>query len=105
MTQIPTLPSGQAIYDMIMQEIEPELLTQSIPTLTAKYASETLQQRTERFARYEKAYKEYDKAYEVYMQNVQLQVRVYKKEALQSAEHTSLQKEESLLKKLEQSFV
>lgn len=100
----PVIPSAEEVYDSIMQNIEPELTTASIPTLEKKYANETEEERAQRTKRYQKAYAEYDKAYAEYERNLDRQVADYKKDAMKTAEKKSRAEEAELLKQLEQSF-
>ena len=48
--------SGLALYDAIMQTVEPDLLSTAIPHLAEKYAGETREQRKKRMQRYAKAF-------------------------------------------------
>jgi hypothetical protein len=58
---------GKQIYDQIMAEIDPELVTDSLTTLSEKYKDETPEQAAARSARYDAAFAEYDKRYAAYM--------------------------------------
>lgn len=104
MASRPVIPKAEVIYNSLMKEIEPELLTSSIPTLEKKYADETEAERARRTKRYKEAYKKYDKAYAKYIKGLTKQVQAYKKDAMKTAESKNREKEQSILKKLEQSF-
>lgn len=69
-----TSAQGQQIYDEIMGQIEPELLSTVLPTLKEKYKDETPQQAQERNARYDAAFAEYDKRYAQYMVDLSTKV-------------------------------
>lgn len=100
----PTLPSAQEIYDSLMKDIEPELLTANIASLKEKYAGESDAERKQRMQRYQRAYKAYDKAYVAYIQNLKTSVNGYRKDALRSVEKRSQARDADLLLRLEQSF-
>ncbi len=76
--QTPIIPSGRDIYDAIMKNIEPELLSNELPFLKQKYGSENGEAKTARMARYAKAFTKYDEAYEAYMAQLKEQVRTYR---------------------------
>ena len=101
MDQTNTQELGTQIYDSIMQEIEPELMSTVIPTLEEKYQNETPEEAKVRKARYDKAFAEYDKRYAAYMTKVEGQVKNLRKQALKQAEQNSRQEDESQLNSLE----
>lgn len=47
-SSLPRIPSTVELYDLLMREIEPELLTTSIAGLALKYRRETPEQANER---------------------------------------------------------
>ena len=51
------------LYDQIMGQIEPDLLSGSIPLLDEKYKSETPEQHKERMNAYEQAFKIFDEVF------------------------------------------
>ncbi len=65
----PLMPQDQntpwvlAMYDQIMGEIEPDLLTTQIPLLDEKYKNETPEQKKNRMAAYAQAFKIFDEAF------------------------------------------
>ncbi len=63
----PAILDGQVVYDMLMQNIEPDLVTAQLPLLKEKYKDETPEQAKERAERYDKAFVEYDRQYVAYM--------------------------------------
>lgn len=88
-TPLPPIPpnkSGEAIYDSIMQEIEPELMTKVLPTLEEKYKNETPEQKTARAERYTKAFTEYEKRYQAYLLSEESKLRTFKRAAFKGVE-------------------
>lgn len=73
----PAIPSGEEIYDRIMGQIEPELVTAVLPTLKEKYKDETQEEAKVRAVRYQKAFAEYDKQYAAYLQSQEGALRSY----------------------------
>ncbi|MFA6038909.1 MAG: hypothetical protein WCV62_05255 [Candidatus Peribacteraceae bacterium] len=57
------IPSGRRIYDALMAQIEPDLVTATIPTLENTYKDETPEQNAERRKRYLAAFAKYDRAF------------------------------------------
>ncbi len=100
----PKIPSGQEIYDMIMSQIEPELVSENLPTLEEKYKDEPEEKKQERLKKYEKAFEEYDKAYELYISDIREKVRRYRHLSFAWAEAQSKNDEDGRLAELEESF-
>ncbi|MDD5623293.1 MAG: hypothetical protein PHI23_01125 [Candidatus Peribacteraceae bacterium] len=109
-TNPPVLPvpppskSGEEIYDAIMREIEPELVTDQLPLLKEKYKEETPEQKNERGARYQKAFEEYDRRYKLYLSAQHEKVRQFKKSALGFVEAHTNQDDAAKMQSLESSF-
>lgn len=59
-------PSPEQLFDHLMSQIEPELMTSMVPTLATTYANETPAEARERSRRYQAAFAEYDKRYAEY---------------------------------------
>lgn len=97
--------SGQQLYDIFMQEIEPDLVSTEIPTLHIKYAKETPAERKERAKRYKAAFAEYDKVAAQFMAEMNAQLSTYKKRALTGAEKKARAEEEQQLQELESSIL
>lgn len=93
--------TGAQIYDALMADIEPELLTANIPLLDETYATETVAERAKRLKRYERAYAAYDKAYASWREELDTLMHEYKRESLRSAEGKEREREQDLLRKLE----
>lgn len=92
------------IYDALMQEIEPDLVSAQQATLKVKYADETPEAKAERAARYEAAFTEYDKRYEAFEQELQTKVRMYQKSAMQTVEQNTKDREQDDLTAIESSL-
>lgn len=97
-------PTGEEVYDSIMGEIEPELLTANIPHLDEQYVNETEEDRAARYERYNTAYAAYDEAYAKWEADLNTLVTSYRHDALSSAEAQSKQDDETAMTQLEQSF-
>ena len=96
--------SGDELYNMLMRGIEPDLTTDQLPTLDAKYKDETPEQAKTRALRYEKAFKEYEKQLAEYLAQLSGKVHVYQTAARQSAEEDSRTQEGSQLSGLEDAI-
>ena len=82
----PTVLSGEEVYDSIMGEIEPELLSKNIILLEEKYKEETPDQKKARGERYGKAFAEYEKHYQKYLADSSSTLQRFKGQALKSVE-------------------
>lgn len=78
----PPFRSGEEIFDSIMREIEPDLVSHPSPPLEEKYKDETPEQKVERGKRYEKAFQEYDVRYKAYLAEQQSKVHTFKRDTL-----------------------
>ena len=79
-------PTGGEIYDTLMMQIEPELVSANIPLLDAEYVGESEADRALRYERYTRAYATYDKVFQQWQKNLSSSVQVYRREALHSAQ-------------------
>ncbi|MDD4318893.1 MAG: hypothetical protein PHW10_01035 [Candidatus Peribacteraceae bacterium] len=84
-----------------MAKIEPELVTEVIPTLDAKYAPETPEENQARMQRYEQAYASYEKAFQAWTDGLRAVVNDFRKNAMTSAEAESRKDETNTLSQLE----
>lgn len=92
------------VYDMLMADIEPDLLSYNIDLLDDYYAGETDAAHTARMARYEAAYTEFDRVFEEFMQGVSQEVRSNRRSALREREHEAQSAEADTLQALESAF-
>ncbi len=99
------LPTGREVYDALMSSIEPDLLTDVIPTLDQKYSGESAEHRHERYVRYRLAYKKYDEAYKAWSAELNDAVTHTCKEALKTAEKKSAAQEANTLSELESNML
>lgn len=90
----PKILSGKEIYDVLMREIEPELLSDNLPRLKEQSSHDTPEQMRERALRYEKAFAEYDKRFQKYAEDLHAKVVHYRKQALHSVEAQDRSREE-----------
>lgn len=95
---------GQQVYNQIMAGIEPELVSDVLPTLAEKYKDETAEQAEARRQRYEAAYAEYDKRYAQYMTNMATQVHTLQRTVRADIETDERKEESNTLTSLEDSI-
>jgi hypothetical protein len=98
------LLSGDALYNSLMENIEPELTLSHIHTLQEKYKDESVHDRTLRAERYKKAFKRYDEEYALHQQAWIAAFTSYKHEALQSLEADDRERESGVMNKLEEEL-
>ncbi|MDO8649195.1 MAG: hypothetical protein Q7R81_05435 [Candidatus Peregrinibacteria bacterium] len=95
---------AEQLYDVLMAEIEPDLLLENIPTLDAKYAGETPEDKEARNKRYEVAYKKFDEECAKFMIEVDDEVKASKRTALKQKEESAKTQESAAITTLEQAF-
>lgn len=100
----PAIPSGAEVYDLIMGQIEPELTSEGIATLDAKYTNETAAEAKARVDRYNKAFEEYDKRFANYVTLLKEQVHSYKRISVGRAEERANREDQKELLGLEANF-
>lgn len=100
----PGISTGDAVYDMIMGQIEPELTSPEINGLVEKYKDETPEQAEVRKNRYNAAYTEYEKKLQEYLTQKQGEAAVRKRKAMASVEKEARQGEHAELSNLESSI-
>ncbi len=59
---VPQALGPEAVYDIVMGLIEPDLMSAQLPLLTEKYAKETPEETIARMERYDRAFALFDKA-------------------------------------------
>lgn len=91
------LPTAREVYDAIMGGIEPELVTDQLPLLDAKYANETPVEKTVRMERYGRAFVAYEIAYEAYEQSIRRSADACRKSTRSSQESDDALQADSLL--------
>lgn len=109
MTQ--TVPSAPAVlhatqlYDLLMKDIEPDLLSDVIPLLQQKYAEESTEEKTSRAMRYQQAFALYEERLAEYKTAWDQQLHRYKRLAVSHLEARSRQKEDAVLEQIDSSFI
>jgi protoporphyrinogen oxidase len=99
------IPTGNDIYNAIMAQIEPELLSENLASLEQKYTGESSEERAARMERYKYAFVQYDEAYSAWMHNVQVAVQAKRADALHKAEVKVGAKDQAVLSRLEEEFL
>lgn len=100
----PVIPSGQEIYDSLMQGIEPELVSTNLPLLSETYKDETSEEVAARAERYDRAFAEYDRQLEAYFQHATEEVRIHYRTAKSSLERGDREQEAAELSQIEDIF-
>jgi len=101
---LPKILPGKQVYDSIMQQIDPELVSSSLPILKEKYKNETAEEKEERKKRYNAAFKKYHEMYSAYSADLDARIHRYHKESMKSIEGISIRQEERKLEELEASM-
>lgn len=83
----PQLLDGDALYNSIMGQIEPELLSVNLEAIPTLCANETPEQRTARVTRYKAAFEEYDRRFDEHCRMWDEQLHNYKREAIEYIEN------------------
>jgi hypothetical protein len=106
-TQKPLMPrvlSAEEIYDMLMAEIEPDLVSGVIEHLAEKYPNETPEEKAARAARYTQAFAEYDVRLQQYREEWDAKLARFKRLAIGYLEHKDRGSESARLQDLESSL-
>ncbi len=103
-TDPPRIPTGQELFDSIMEHIEPELTSQGVKKLAETYKNETPADQATRKQRYELAFERYEQAYQGYLDTLQAQVERYRHESFRQVELEDQNKEQSVMQRLQQSI-
>ncbi len=102
--RIPVVLEGDVLYDQIMSEIEPDLMTKNYETLDAKYAGETPAQNADRKERYAKAFEEYKRRFDLYTAEWNQQLQLFQRGVLRSFEADDRTEEDAQMLHLESAF-
>jgi hypothetical protein len=94
------LPSGRAVYDMLMAKIEPELVSSRLPELNALPPEE----KRLRMKKYANAFQAYDKAFLAWITHLHETVTNMTKSLRQESERLSGQQDADALRALEASM-
>jgi len=101
---VAALPSGKQLYDSLMGDIEPELVSSVIPALAARYAGETPDAHTSRMERYKRAFEEYDRRCAEYLRGLRSDVATFRKQSRKAVEGRQRSAEQAALQTLEDSI-
>lgn len=99
------LPSGKQIYDALMAQIEPDLVSANIAGLEEKYRGESEVEKLKRAERYSKAMTEYDKRYAALMASLQQDIAAQKRDGIAVIEKKSSAKEAAHMQGLESAIL
>lgn len=107
-TGVPPVPppvlSGQELYDTIMRDIEPDLLSSNVETLAVAYETQSPEEKAERADRYRQAFAEYERRLAQYQLQWDMQLSAYKRQAISYIEHQSQSNEAAELQNIESSI-
>jgi hypothetical protein len=101
----PAVLSGAALYDAIMGQIEPELVSANLPFAADAFAQETAEQRAERARRYQAAFDEYDRRFEMHITQWDEQLRTYKRHAMSYIEGQARGEDNNEIASIESSII
>ena len=99
-----TFPSGSEVYDSIMANIEPELLSTRIANLDEAYPNETADAKKKRYERYAAAFVQYDQEYAKWEQGLNDAVSEYRKSTMKFAEEESHTHDVSVMSSIEKNL-
>ncbi|MDA1209042.1 MAG: hypothetical protein O2904_03355 [bacterium] len=97
-------PSGQELYDALMGQIEPELISSELPNMGARYAAETPEDTAKRASRYGQAFLKYQQSYEGFSKMKNEEVKTYRKASYEVVEKQSDAEDDEDLTKLDTQF-
>ena len=100
----PAIMDGNEVYDMLMAEIEPDLVTANLPTLQEKYKDESREEMQARAERYKAAFVEYKKRYAEYKAKQEEEVRSYGRDLMGAVEQKSEVRDAEALGDLESAI-
>lgn len=100
----PKILAGKALYDALMSKIEPDLVSTAIPTLAEKYSNETEVEKERRRKRYNKAYEKFYDALDTYLYDMQMRIKRYRKQGMETIEQISAFHDDQHLDNLAASF-
>lgn len=104
MPPLPPVFEGDDLYDTIMGEIEPELVSTVYPTLDEKYKNETPDEKAARQARYDKAFVEYERRFALYTNKWNGELRAFQTGVSRALEADDRAEDETIMSQLESAF-
>lgn len=97
-------PIVEQLYDMLMYDIEPELMTSMIPELDRVYADEAKEEKKERAARYAKAIQTFNERLAKLLTLWKQELLAFREQAFASAKATLGREEQEKLSEIERSI-
>ena len=97
----PVIPTAAEIYDAIMKDIEPELLSTNLSKLAEQNKDESPEENAQRRERYVKAMVQFEAQYAIYLAEQKQAISAYRRTAIASLEQKSQAKEADTLTDLE----
>jgi len=94
----------QEIYDLLMFEIEPELMSDMITLLPEIYKGETSEQHEERMERYREAFEVFYRRFDMLLALWKNELGVFKKEIMREFEAKVLRKEGKDISQIQQDI-
>ncbi|PIR49265.1 hypothetical protein COU80_00765 [Candidatus Peregrinibacteria bacterium CG10_big_fil_rev_8_21_14_0_10_55_24] len=95
---------GKWLYNLLMSEIEPDLVLETIPLLKERYAGETPEEHAKRERRYAKAFEVFDSIAADLDQNLSEDLQAQKKSVREQVKLKESSEHEEELKQVEESI-
>ena len=92
------------LYNLLMYDIEPDLMSERIPHLDAIYAGESAEERKARGERYAAAFEEFTLRFSVLMEAWKSALLTFKDAALKQFKQEAAVEDAAKLSEIEQSF-
>ena len=99
-----SIPSGQEVFDSIMRKIEPDLTSDAVTTLDAKYVSESEADKKARMERYKKAFVTYQERYKAFQQKQQSDIRLVSRSMQKNVESKATEMDNSDIQNIESAM-
>ena len=90
----------EQLYDLIMGQIEPDLVTAQIPLLDAKYANETPEEKRARGERYAEAFALFEQTFGAMTHSWEQAISAYREDAISATAERSAKEDSKLLEDL-----
>lgn len=101
---LPPVFQGDDLYDTIMNEIEPDLVSSAYETLDEKYKNETPAEKSARQARYDKAFAEYERRFALYTNEWNSRLRTFQTGLIKAMEADDRDEDSGLMSQLESAL-
>jgi hypothetical protein len=92
------------LYDSIMKDIEPDLVTSNLRKLEEQYKDESAEEKTIRMLRYDAANEEFNERLDLHVAEIKESARTKRRNALKEKEIADQEREEKLLMNMENQF-